>query len=41
LSEYFENQRQFKMNGEDSFTPEMMIKILGRVSEDFKYSTLN
>jgi hypothetical protein len=29
------------MNGEDSFTPEMMIKILGRVSEDFKYSILN
>lgn len=29
------------MDGKDSFTPEMMIKILGRVSEDFKYSTLN
>ncbi len=41
MSEYFEEQRQNKMIREDSFTPEMMIKILGRVSEDFKYSILN
>lgn len=29
------------MDGKDGFSPDMMINILGRVSEDFKYATLN